>query len=187
MGDEWLVGHSEQLSERLARSLEASREEGRRKGELLAEAVAAREALRGLAADRVEAASAGGWDGISELVAELLGGDVWERALNGVPDDWEEEQAQDNILDALRRPDESPHFALFLSGPELIEVALAEQETGRSGQRRRQGTRDSADANTTDVQDIQDAMHAPPLPAPPGGWVADVQSDEWPDLRSVDA
>ena len=58
---------------------------------------------------------AAGWEGMQALIGEALGGGAWQRAVNAVPDDWEEEQALEAFEELLSRPDETAHLWLLLS------------------------------------------------------------------------
>ena len=64
--------------------------------------------------DRSLAAEAG-WDGLRAIFSDTLGDDVWERAVNLVPDDWEEEEALDAFERMLAAPEESEYVWLLLS------------------------------------------------------------------------
>ena len=125
-GDAWLVGcvpRLEQLCAEAQAGAATQLAEERRRAE---ESAATRERLQALPATRLDTACEQSWDGLAELVSELLGGDAWERTLMHVPDEWEEEQALESIGDALRRADASPHFWLLLSaGPQGGAAAAA--------------------------------------------------------------
>ena len=89
-------------------------EEMRRKEEHAKEEMALRRKLAELPADQVAQACDGGWDGMQEAIEVALGDGAWARAVNSVPDDWEEEEALEAISDLLRRPLESTHVYLLL-------------------------------------------------------------------------
>ena len=50
-----------------------------------------------------------------EAMEAALGDGAWAKAVNSVPDDWEEEEALEALSDLLRRPHQSEHARLLLS------------------------------------------------------------------------
>ena len=60
-------------------------------------------------------AAEAGWDGLRAIFSDALGDGVWERAVNLVPDDWEEEEALEAFETMLAAPEESEHLWLLLS------------------------------------------------------------------------
>ena len=90
-------------------------EEAKRKEEEDRELHALRQQLGALPTAYVEAAIGQGWDGLQEAIERALGDGAWARAVNSVPDDWEEEEALEALADMLRRPMQSEHALLLLT------------------------------------------------------------------------
>jgi len=89
-------------------------EEARRKDEEAREERALRKRLAALPAAHRAAACAGGWDGLQEVIESVLGDGTWARAVNSVPDEWEEEEAIEAFCDLLQHPETSKHVLLLL-------------------------------------------------------------------------
>ena len=89
-------------------------EESKRREESAKEERLLRRQLGALPRDEVAAACASGWDGMQAVIERVLGDGSWARAVNSVPDDWEEEEALEAISDLLRNPAESEHAWLLL-------------------------------------------------------------------------
>ena len=79
--------------------------------------------LKNLPQGRASAAVARGLDGISELMVEVLGLQVWSRSIHNAPDDWEEEQMLAAMTYTLLRPAYSP-YTWLLAKPTKYERAL---------------------------------------------------------------
>ena len=89
-------------------------EETKRREESAKEERALRRQLAALPAEEIAAACASGWDGMQVIIEKVLGDGSWARAVNSVPDDWEEEEAIDAISQLLRNPTESEYIWLLL-------------------------------------------------------------------------
>ena len=68
-------------------------------------------------------ATAGGLDTIAKYIGEVLGTNVWARALNNAPDEWEEEDFVQAMHEAILRPKDCPHLWV-LAKPTKYERAL---------------------------------------------------------------
>jgi hypothetical protein len=88
-------------------------EVAKREEEMREEEAALRARLAALPPERPQAAIAAGWDGLQELLESVLGDGSWARAVNSVPDDWEEEEALEAISGLLRSPRTSQHMWLL--------------------------------------------------------------------------
>uniref|UniRef100_A0A7S3BLY8 Uncharacterized protein n=1 Tax=Haptolina ericina TaxID=156174 RepID=A0A7S3BLY8_9EUKA len=75
----------------------------------------ARECLAALPPEEVKSAIAEGWDALRSIFVAAVGDSVWSRAVNLVPDDWEEEQALAAFADILHDPVGSKHAWLLVS------------------------------------------------------------------------
>jgi len=68
-------------------------------------------------------ACAGGLDGIARLVSDVLGTNVWQRAIHNAPDEWEEDDMIRATSDALLNPTMSTNVWL-LAHPTACEKLL---------------------------------------------------------------
>lgn len=71
----------------------------------------------------VDKAALHGLDGYGALVCHFLGKNVWARAVNNAPEEWEEEEMTAAIKDAMSTPKTSKNIWL-LSQPTRHERAL---------------------------------------------------------------
>ena len=71
-------------------------------------------------------ACAGGLESIADLVCDTLGTNVWARALHNAPDDWEEEDMYNAMMNLLCRPVRSK-YAWLLAQPTPIERMLLDK------------------------------------------------------------
>lgn len=90
-------------------------EEARQRDEEQKAEAALRARLSALPPERVKSAVANGWDGLQELLGEAVGNGAWMRAVNALPDEWEEEEALEALADLLQRPNHSSHMWLLLA------------------------------------------------------------------------
>jgi hypothetical protein len=105
---------AEMLQELYLRAKVREAEEAKRKDEQAREEKALRRKLALLPPELVRRACVSGWDGMQKLIEDTLGDGSWARAISSVPDEWEEEEAIDAIVDLLNRPNESEHAWLLL-------------------------------------------------------------------------
>lgn len=89
-------------------------EEAKRKEDETREERRIRQRLLVLTAAERAAACANGWDGLQEAIEAALGDGTWARAVNLVPDEWEEEEAIEAFSDILLRPETSEHVHLLV-------------------------------------------------------------------------
>lgn len=75
----------------------------------------ARRAIAAIPKPSVAAAIDDGWDGIGDLISQALGDGAWQRAVNSVPDEWEEDEALGAFEDVLNAPSTSDFIWLLLS------------------------------------------------------------------------
>ena len=90
-------------------------EEDRRREERRLALAELRKQLAALPPEAVAEAVAFGWEGLMQIIEYALGDGAWARAVNAVPDEWEEEDALEALSDALLRPNESEHAWLLLA------------------------------------------------------------------------
>ena len=79
--------------------------------------------LEGIPAKKAAKATAGGLDAIAKLIGDVLGTNVWARAITNAPDEWEEEDFVNAMHEAILRPKDSPHLWM-LAKPTKYEKAL---------------------------------------------------------------
>ena len=80
-------------------------------------------ALANLPAGAAAKACAEGLDGIAELVCEVLGTNVWQRAIMNAPNEWEEDHMHQAISDVLLQPGTST-WVWLLANPTFFERML---------------------------------------------------------------
>lgn len=73
-----------------------------------------------------ERACAGGMNGIAKLVCESLGPNVWQRAVYNAPDEWEEREMLEAMVDAILYPMHSTCLWLLAQPTKFERLLLAQ-------------------------------------------------------------
>jgi hypothetical protein len=108
---------SEMVQEMYVRARLRESESERKLAESEQEVADIRRKLADLSGGRADAAIALGWDGLQELVDAVIGEGTFARALNAIPDEWEEDEALSVLGGLLREPNQSQHVWLLQKAP----------------------------------------------------------------------